>query len=90
MTHPLAQWLVTLAAWYLAAGLIVAIGIVVRGLRRLDPVAAHGTWGFRLLILPGLTALWPLMLMRVVRGSGHPPEEHNAHRDAARRRGGPA
>lgn len=90
MTHLLAQWLVTLAAWYFVVGLIVAVGISAAGLHRLDPVAAHGTWVFRLLILPGLTALWPLMLMRVVRGPGQPPEEHNAHRDAARHRSGPA
>lgn len=86
MSPHLAYWLVILAGAYLAIGLVVAFGVTMAGLRRLDPVAAHGTWGFRLLIVPGITALWPLILWRVVLGTGHPPEESNAHREAARRR----
>jgi hypothetical protein len=80
----LAYWIIVLIAAYLSIGLVVAVLVVVGGLRRLDPVAAHGTWGFRLLILPGLTALWPFVLRRVVMGAGHPPEESNAHRRTAR------
>jgi hypothetical protein len=64
---------------------VVAVAVVVVGLGRLDPVAAHGTWGFRLLVLPGLAAFWPLILFRVARGRGQPPLESNAHRRAARR-----
>ena len=86
MSPHLAYWLVIFAAAYLAVGLVVAVGVSVAGLRRLDPVAVHGTWGFRLLIVPGLAALWPFILRRVVLGAGYPPEESNAHRDAARRR----
>lgn len=85
MTPLLAQWIVTITTIYLAAGVGVAVAVVVAGLGRLDPVAAHGTWGFRLLVLPGLAALWPLILLRVVRGRGQPPPESNAHRRAARR-----
>ena len=29
-----------------------------------------GTWGFRLLILPGAAALWPLLLLRWLRAKG--------------------
>ena len=88
--HPsLALILVDCAGLYAGAGLLSALWIVFRGLHRLDPVAEHGTWGFRLLILPGLIALWPLMLVRCARGDGKPPIEHTAHRTAFRAPGRP-
>ena len=79
----LAQLLVAGAGLYLAAGVVFALVFVTLGVQRTDPAAHGGTWGFRLLILPGSAALWPLLLARWVRGGG-PPEERNAHRDAAR------
>jgi membrane protein implicated in regulation of membrane protease activity len=82
----MAHWIVIITAAYLMIGLVVGIIVVLTGLGRLDPVAAHGTWGFRLLVLPGMAALWPIILSRVVRGVRHPPEESNAHRRAARRK----
>jgi hypothetical protein len=89
LTVPLARILVDIAALYFGLGLLAAIWIAFRGLGRLDPVAAHGTPGFRLLILPGLTALWPLMLIRCIRGRGEPPVERTAHRVSARSTGSP-
>jgi len=80
MTPWLARLVVDALSLYAAIGAMVALWISIRGLGRLDPVAAHGTWGFRLLILPGLTALWPLMLARYVQGRGQPPTERTAHR----------
>jgi len=64
---------------YVALGLLVGIPFVLRGVNRVDPVAAGGTWGFRLIILPGVVALWPLLLRRWIAGAG-PPVERNAHR----------
>lgn len=83
MTLPLARILLDIAVIYFGLGVLAAIWIALRGLGRLDPVAAHGTLGFRLLILPGLMALWPLMLLRCIRGKGEPPVERTAHRDSA-------
>ena len=74
-----------MAAAYAGLGLLFAIAFVTVGAGRLDPVARSGTWGFRLLILPGSAALWPLLLRRWLRGDSQPPQEHNAHRDAVRR-----
>jgi hypothetical protein len=82
----IADGLVLGAGCYLAAGLVFALAFVTAGVQRVDPAARDGTWGFRLLILPGAAALWPLLLARWVRG-GPPPEERNAHRDAARGEG---
>lgn len=84
VTEWLARILVDAASLYAGVGVLAALWISFRGLHRLGPVAANGTWGFRLLILPGLTALWPLMLARCVRGEGRPPTERTAHRRLAR------
>ena len=84
MPPTLATAIVTTVTVYLAIGAVLAPAIVFWGVRRIDPAAREGTRGFRLLIIPGIAVLWPLLLIRVLRG-GPPPEERNAHRDAARR-----
>jgi len=71
-----------LLAVYLACGLVFAIPFVLMGAKRIDPHAVHGSWGFRLLIIPGAMALWPLLLRRWASGRTSPPEECNAHRRA--------
>lgn len=78
-----ATWLVNLALIYLAVGVIFAIAFVIRGVGKVDPAAQGGTIGFRLLILPGTAALWPILARRWLAGQG-PPEEDNPHRCAAR------
>ena len=87
MPVTLATWIVTIAFVYLAVGLAFAIPFVLVGVGKVDPVAAKGTWGFRLLILPGSVAFWPMLTLRWLRGTPR-PVERNAHRDAARRTGG--
>ena len=72
---------------YALIGLVFAIPFSLVGAKRIDPAADGGTWGFRVLIVPGAAALWPLLLMRWLRG-GEPPEERNAHRLASRAGGG--
>ena len=70
----------TVLGIYLACGLAFAIPFALVGVRRIDPHAAHGSWGFRLLIIPGTMALWPWLLKRWASGTKEPPEERNAHR----------
>jgi hypothetical protein len=77
-----ATFLILLAA-YLSFGLVFAIPFVLVGVKRIDPHATRGSWGFRMLIVPGTMALWPLLLRRWVSGVRQPPEECNAHRRAA-------
>jgi len=71
---------------YLACGLVFAIPFALFGVRKIDPHAAHGSWGFRLLIIPGTMAFWPLLLRRWMRGIHEPPEQCDAHRLAASKR----
>ncbi|MDH3627791.1 MAG: hypothetical protein OES25_09055 [Acidobacteriota bacterium] len=75
----MAQSFVTLLQAYLAVGVLFGLWFVFRAVKRLDPAANEGGLGFRLLILPGVAALWPFLLGRIVRGG--PPVERNPHRD---------
>ncbi len=67
---------------YLCAGLIFAVPFVVVGAARLVPAARGATWGFRLVVFPGVVALWPWLAWRWSRGGV--ASERNAHRDRAR------
>ncbi len=52
---------------YLVAGVLFGIVFVTVLAGRLDPNAREGSWGFRLLILPGSIVLWPVILWLLVR-----------------------
>ena len=80
-----AEVVVLLCTLYIACGLAFAPFFVWRGLGRIDPAAQPAGLGFRLIILPGVVALWPVLLRRWLAGS-LPPMERNAHRDAAKAR----
>lgn len=69
---------------YLAAGLFFVVPFIVVGVKKIDPHAASASWGFRLLIVPGAMAFWPLLLHRWMTGVQEPPEESTAHRRFAR------
>ncbi len=69
---------------YLALGVLFAVPFVWRGVGRIDPLAARGSVGFRLAILPGVVALWPLLLRRWLAGAGAPPDERTPHRTTRR------
>lgn len=81
-----ATWLVNILGVYLGVGIVFAIAFVWKGAGRVDPSAKEGSLGFRLLILPGTAALWPILARRWLAGEG-PPEEQNPHRSAAREAG---
>lgn len=78
----IAEVFLILLGMYLAGGLVFAIPFALVGVRKIDSHAAHGSWGFRLLIIPGTVALWPLLLRRWWKGVHEPPEEKNPHRRA--------
>ncbi|MEO8195663.1 MAG: hypothetical protein ABI689_02960 [Thermoanaerobaculia bacterium] len=78
----IAPWLVRAAGAYAALGLLFALVFLSRGIARVDPGAAGSGWGFRLIVLPGVVALWPFLLRRWLAGGGV-SIERNAHRQAA-------
>ena len=65
-----AVWFARLFAVYGAIGLVFAAAFVVRGIHRVDPVAAGAPFGFRLIVLPGVTALSPLLAVRWAKATG--------------------
>jgi hypothetical protein len=71
---------------YLGCGLVFAIPFAFFGVKKVDSHAAHGSWGFRLLIIPGIIALWPLLLEHWAVRAIKPSEESNAHPGHARQR----
>jgi hypothetical protein len=79
----IAEILLLAAGLYLLCGFVFAIPFVLAGVGKIDPHAAHGSWGFRLLIIPGTMFLWPLLARRWLRDVHDPPEENNPHRCAA-------
>ncbi len=83
-----ATWLVTILGIYLVLGLAFALFFVFFAAGGVDPAASEGTWGFRVLILPGVAAFWPLFLGRLLTGVTAPPVERHPHRQAARDAGG--
>lgn len=64
-----AEILVACAMVYAACGLLFAVLFVTRGVNVVDPLAKESTAGFRLIIIPGAAALWPLLLKRWVQTS---------------------
>jgi len=62
-----AEWIVDALAAYGVAGAVFAAAFVTVGIQRVDPAAEHAPLGFRLIVMPGAAALWPLLLVRWVR-----------------------
>ena len=60
----------SLVAWvfasYAGVGILVGVAFVSFGLARVDRAALHAPWLFRLVILSGVAALWPWVLVRWV------------------------
>lgn len=54
---------------YLAIGALFAPMFSGRGAGAIDPNARAATWGFRVLVLPGAAALWPLLMLRWLRAA---------------------
>ena len=62
-----AEVLVKTLTAYGLIGAVFAVAFVAMGIQRVDSVAEHAPLGFRLIVLPGVAALWPLMLVRWLR-----------------------
>jgi len=80
MFETLATIFVYALAIYAGLGLIFGVLFVWTGVQRLDSEAQGSGIGFRLLILPGVAAFWPMFLQRWTRRIAEPPGERNPHR----------
>jgi len=71
----MAHLIVVIAELYAAVGAVVAAWFLLSQLDRIDP-AAHGAYAFRPLLIPGLTLLWPLVLLRCAGRLSSIPRHH--------------
>lgn len=67
------------AGVYLLIGVVFGVAFALRGAGRIDPVARSGTALFRLLIVPGAAAIWPLLATRWARAPHVTPASAGAH-----------
>lgn len=58
---------------YIAAGFLFGLVFVTVGVTRIDPAARGTSMAFRLLILPGSVALWPVLATKWARHKGELP-----------------
>ena len=63
--------LLLLAEVYTTIGLLFAVVFLMAGIKHVDPASTGSSVGFRLIILPGVVVLWPMLLTRWIRGKGH-------------------
>ena len=67
------------------AGVLFALAFLPRGIARVDERLHESPVFVRVLLFPGVVALWPLFAWRWMTGRAA-PEERNPHRLAAERR----
>lgn len=59
--------IVLVLAIYIAVGLLFGVFFAVSGAARLDPGAMGSPITFRILMIPAATALWPLLLVKILK-----------------------
>lgn len=75
-----ATWIWILTGVYLGAGLLFAVPFLAKRIQNTDPSAENSSIGFRLMALPGVVLLWPMLARRWVAGINQPPQERSPHR----------
>ncbi len=75
MVRDWAEAAVSVLTAYATVGLLFGLAFVVRGVQEIDPAARGVGWRFRLLILPGAAALWPLLAWRWLRSAAEAPTD---------------
>ena len=67
-----AELIWTVVGAYFGVGFVVAIALVGGLVRRFDPLAAQAPWRVKLILVPGMAALWPLLAIKSLRGAKAP------------------
>jgi hypothetical protein len=67
MTVAAARFLIEVLSLYVGVGAAFAVMFLWLWVGRLDSAAEHGTWGFRVLVFPGVAVFWPLFVVRLIR-----------------------
>jgi hypothetical protein len=69
-----ADFILLAFASYALLGVVFGVFFVTSGVGRVDHATIGAPWSFRLLILPGAAALWPLMLLKWIHAARSAPE----------------
>lgn len=85
-----ARWIVRAFEAHLLVGFVLALLFLFVLARRIDPGLAASAFTTRLVLLPGCMLLWPLLVGRVLGGTGRLPIERNAHRNIEPSSGSPS
>ena len=72
MPPELADALLRVTGLYAAIGVLAGVPFVIWGIGRVDHAAKGAPWAFRVLVLPGVIAMWPLMVRRWWASRGAP------------------
>lgn len=67
MAESVADWFWGVVAFYGLAGVLFTVPFVTRWVGLLDASARTGSWGFRIIIVPGCVALWPVLARKTWR-----------------------
>jgi hypothetical protein len=67
------EGLIAVLTGYAILGFVFALWFVAAGVTRQDPNVRGSGIAFRVMILPGVTALWPLLLVRALAGKRKGP-----------------
>ena len=65
-----ARGILAIVAVYTGIGVAFGIPFLAFGIRRIDAAARGAGWGFRVLVFPGVVALWPVMAVLWARSGG--------------------
>ena len=63
--------LLIIAAIYLLLGVLFVIPFLIKGLNKVDEGAHGSTIGFKIIIMPGVIVLWPVLLSKWMKGNGN-------------------
>ena len=63
----MATVLVSLFYIYLLLGLLFALYFVIKGAKKIDAGMSNASFGLKALILPGALALWPVLLIKILK-----------------------
>jgi hypothetical protein len=67
MTGVIVETVLLMAAAYLIVGLVFSIFFVTILVAKIDESAQKSSWGFRLIIIPGVVVFWPVLLKKIFR-----------------------
>jgi hypothetical protein len=64
---------------YLCCGIIFTIAFQAKGIHKIDEGAHGSSWGFRVIIIPGVIVFWPFLLKKWMNAKKEiigPADEH--------------